>query len=33
MRSKSGTVRTIEAEHHVVRRDAGTPHLELHPIR
>ena len=33
MRSKTGTVRTIEAEHHVVRKDAALPHLELHPMR
>jgi fructose-1,6-bisphosphatase II / sedoheptulose-1,7-bisphosphatase len=33
MRSKSGTIRTIEAEHHVVRKDAVVPHLELHPMR
>jgi len=33
MRSKTGTIRTIEAEHHVVRKDAAVPHLELHPTR
>jgi fructose-1,6-bisphosphatase II / sedoheptulose-1,7-bisphosphatase len=33
MRSKTGTIRTIEAEHHVVRKDAAIPHLELHPLR
>ena len=33
MRSKTGTVRLIEAEHHVVRKDAVVPHLELHPLR
>ncbi len=33
MRSKTGTVRTIEAEHHIVRKDAVVPHLELHPLR
>jgi fructose-1,6-bisphosphatase II / sedoheptulose-1,7-bisphosphatase len=33
MRSKTGTIRTIEAEHHVVRKDMAVPHLELHPLR
>jgi fructose-1,6-bisphosphatase II / sedoheptulose-1,7-bisphosphatase len=33
MRSKTGTIRTIEAEHHIVRKDAAVPHLELHPLR
>ncbi len=33
MRSKTGTIRTIEAEHHVVRKAEALPHLELHPLR
>ncbi|MFW5680414.1 MAG: class II fructose-bisphosphatase [Pseudomonadota bacterium] len=33
MRSKTGTVRTIEAEHHIVRKREALPHLDLHPLR
>ncbi|MEO1092390.1 MAG: class II fructose-bisphosphatase [Pseudomonadota bacterium] len=33
MRSKTGTIRVIEAEHHVVRKGDALPHLELHPLR
>ncbi len=33
MRSKTGTIRTIEAEHHIVRKGKALPHLELHPLR
>lgn len=33
MRSKSGTIRLIEAEHHIIRKGAVVPHLELHPLR
>ena len=32
MRSKTGTVRTIEAEHHVIKKGEALPHLELHPL-